>query len=64
MELKDLTKEQQDAIRSAYLAPGRGIKAVINRLRATGIPLTVCTAWLMLYGYIGYNDKLRLDGAG
>lgn len=63
MEIKDLTKEQRDAILSAYLVPGRGVKAVVKRLKATGLPLKVCTAWLMLYGYIGYNDKLRLDGA-
>lgn len=61
MEIRELTEEQKKAILSAYRAPGRGVKAVAERLKATGVPLVTCTAWLMLTGVISYTDMLKLN---
>lgn len=61
MELKELTKEQEQKIRSAYLEPANKISVIIDRIKAAGIPVETATTWLFVHHYIGYDDKTILD---
>lgn len=61
MSIQELTKEQRQAIRSAYLEPAGTVLQIVDRLKATGVPVYMATSWLWSVGYIGYDDKLMLD---
>lgn len=61
MSIQELTKKQKQAIRSAYLEPAGTILQIVDRLKATGVPVYRATSWLWSVGYIGYDDKLMLD---
>lgn len=61
MKIKELTKEQEQKIRAAYLEPANKISVIIDRIKAAGVPVETATGWLVLHSYIGYNDKLLLD---
>lgn len=61
MKIKELTKEQEQAIREAYFKPAGKVKTIVDRIKAAGVPVETATGWLVLHSYIGYNDKLLLD---
>ena len=62
MSIEELTKEQKAAIRQAYFTPSSTVSAIVKRIMETVVPMKAATSWLMLCGYIGYDDKLMLDG--
>ena len=62
MSIQELSKEQKQAIRQAYLEPADTVRHIADRLKATGVPVYKSTSWLWSVGYINYNDKLMLDG--
>ena len=61
MSIQELTKEQEQKIRAAYLEPANKISVIIDRIKAAGVPVETATGWLFVRHYIGYDDKLLLD---
>lgn len=62
MSVSELTKEQEQQIREAYIRPVNKVSRIVDRIKQARIPVQTATSWLFIHGYIGYDDKQMLDG--
>lgn len=62
MSVSELTKEQEQKIREAYIRPVNKVSRIVDRIKQARIPVQTATSWLFIHGYIGYDDKRMLDG--